>query len=920
MTTSLLFKKISTIFIAVLVCFVMFAMPEKVDAKEYIFGSLFEHIAFKVGASGEFTSENIITDASGRQRIEDSDFIWETSRNTAGYDDSNWLGNETFDAKITRSDELTYYGALENNTGMTDEQEKTNTRQFFSDLGNALEEYAVASRFGSNSMPQVTDGTLVEENYRSYRVTDVAALKRESEAVLAVMAILERDPDLKNVGYQENGITAPQLNTIASMKAAKEKATQLLTLIAEGKIQPGRTIQAHEEGNLTDSGTAGAAIKVFDEQGNEVARAAATPVSGSNIFCWHGLPSPAIDPQGCIALGLYYGLLKPSSWVLWASGVAFNYGIDLTLNFGKFLRDQGLSGTGNEKSPGAIYLGWAAIRDLINVGFIFILLYAGISTILGLDGYGVKQTIVKVVIAALLINFSLFFTKALIDMSNLIALQFYTRVLAAADQASYGANFVGPKQDSWDQGLSIGFVNALGLKSIWTSKDNQSGNQAGSAFGGINAGQLIIICLGGSAFILVTAFTLFMATIRFLYRSIVLIFLMILSPIGFIGEAIPPLKGAASKWQSRLKNNLMFAPAYMAIFYVVSLIVFGKGIGPDQTAANSGTGLTGFGALFQGDVSSTGLLFWFVLIIGLMLGTQMAADSFADKLSIADSFKKKAKGWAAGAAAMPTRRVLGGTADALIKNTAVKAVLARVPGGGIVMSGLDKVRSSKMFGAASYKDNMKAAQATTEGRAKLFKEGRELTQYKGEDDKDFDARKKKVKQRATNAASSYLGMGGPLGLVGKGEVKKEDLKESGKVNKIVQATRYIPLIGSSLEKLRRKNQAARKTIFEGDREEKDKKLKTDIESKLEIAENDLAIYDSAAAYKTQTEGLENSVTRLKQVFAASTAANLATNRTALQTAQKALAKHIKEEKDLRKQIEKFKEDLSRIDSRKKDSK
>ncbi len=658
-------------------------------------------------------------------------------------------------------------------------------------------------------------------------------------------------------------------------------------------------------------------LEIRDPAGNVV-----TSINDSGeIFCWKGLTPPTVSVQGCIGLGLYYGLLKPSSWVLWAAGVAFNYSIDFTLNFGKFIRDQGLGKSGS----GAIYLGWSAIRDLINVGFIFILLYAAISTIVGLDGYGVKKTVVKVVIAALLLNFSLFFTKALIDMSNLIALQFYTRVLTAADQASYGKDFVGAKSDDWDSGLSIGFVNALGLKSIWGGSirnANSSGaGEANSAFGSINAGQLIIICLGGSAFILVTAFTLFMATLRFLYRSIVLIFLMILSPIGFVGGAIPALKGAAGKWQSRLKNNLIFAPAYMAIFYVVALIVFGKGIGPSQVDVNSGAGLTGFGALFQGNVSSTGLLFWFVMIIGLMMGTQIAADQFADKMGMADSFKKKAKGWAAGAMAMAPRRVLGGTADALIKNTAVKAVLARVPGGGIVMSGLDKVRGAKMFGSTSFKDKMKEDQKKTEERAKLFKEGRELTQYRNESDKAFEARKKFVKKRATNAASAYLGMGGPLGLFGKSEVKKEDLAEAGKTGRLVQATRYIPIIGSSLEKMRRKNQAARKTVFEGDREEKDKALKSELETKLATAINDLEVYSSSVAYKNETTAIQTRVDQAKELVKNSvTAAELATHNATLRREMKALNAHTKEAKALEKQIREFKDKISQIDSRKKDGK
>src|SRR3989338_4329537 len=64
---------------------------------------------------------------------------------------------------------------------------------------------------------------------------------------------------------------------------------------------------------------------------------------------------------------------------------------------------------------------WVVVRDLANIFFKLILLYIAIKVILGMAGHGVKQMIVQVVIAALLINFSMFFTKIVIDSSNILA-------------------------------------------------------------------------------------------------------------------------------------------------------------------------------------------------------------------------------------------------------------------------------------------------------------------------------------------------------------------------------------------------------------------------------------------------------------------------------------------------------------------
>src|SRR3989338_1414483 len=47
------------------------------------------------------------------------------------------------------------------------------------------------------------------------------------------------------------------------------------------------------------------------------------------------------------------------------------------------------------------------IRDLINISFIFVLLYGAIKTILGVGDVKVKNLIIGVVISAILINFSM---------------------------------------------------------------------------------------------------------------------------------------------------------------------------------------------------------------------------------------------------------------------------------------------------------------------------------------------------------------------------------------------------------------------------------------------------------------------------------------------------------------------------------
>ena len=72
--------------------------------------------------------------------------------------------------------------------------------------------------------------------------------------------------------------------------------------------------------------------------------------------------------------------------------------------------------------------GWKSTRDLANMFFIFILLFIAIATILQLSSYGAKALLAKLIIFALLINFSLFITRVIIDSGNITAMFFYDAI------------------------------------------------------------------------------------------------------------------------------------------------------------------------------------------------------------------------------------------------------------------------------------------------------------------------------------------------------------------------------------------------------------------------------------------------------------------------------------------------------------
>jgi hypothetical protein len=105
-----------------------------------------------------------------------------------------------------------------------------------------------------------------------------------------------------------------------------------------------------------------------------------------------------------------------------------------------------------------ISIGWTAVRDLSNMFFIFVLLFIAIQTILGLAGGSAKRWLSHVIIAALLINFSLFLTGVVIDAGNVLAMGFWDKMKTT--QAGVTGNSV-----------SMQLMQGLKLQTIGDMKD-----------------------------------------------------------------------------------------------------------------------------------------------------------------------------------------------------------------------------------------------------------------------------------------------------------------------------------------------------------------------------------------------------------------------------------------------------------------
>lgn len=341
---------------------------------------------------------------------------------------------------------------------------------------------------------------------------------------------------------------------------------------------------------------------------------------------------------------------------------------------------------------------WKVIRDVSNMAFIFVLLYAAIQTILGI-GKDTQRLIVRVVAVAILINFSLFFTKVVIDISNVLALTFYDAMVPnAAVQGLTNVNVSvtsvgGVPVPTLTSGLSDAFMNALNLQNLYDLGKGQT----------LDWGGLIGTGVMGTILLLIAAFVFFAIALMFIIRYVILIIVLILSPIAFIAYILPQAEKLRNKWSEALFGQAFFAPIYMILTWVTLKVL--SGITSSHVFGTSGSlsNIGNVGATIASNANNAQGLFatiinYVVVIIFLIASLILAKESAGRAGPEVGNLTK----WAMGAAGGTTigmagrlgRNTIGAGADRLAQSEGLQRWAGRSFMGQQVFKGVNRTAES----------------------------------------------------------------------------------------------------------------------------------------------------------------------------------------------------------------------------------
>lgn len=311
--------------------------------------------------------------------------------------------------------------------------------------------------------------------------------------------------------------------------------------------------------------------------------------------------------------GIIYSMaVGIGGFFLWLGGALLDYAVkELVLEMGQYMQ----TGVGF-----AVDSLWVMVRDTFNVVFIFGIIYIGFKTILSLDNFDTKKTLGLLIVAALMINFSLFITKAIVDVSNATAAQIYASSIGKKQITAEGTQPIAVDGAAPNpEGISYQFMNMFRMTTFAaTNAENLESNS-------FLVGRLAFFGLLMMFVMLIAAFVFAAGAFLMVARFVGLIIFMIFSPAMFAGLIFPHKifsEYTRLWWQYFLKYAFV-GPAYLFMLYL-ALFVLASGI-------DFRTG-GGFAAAFtQGSVGEGAFIIFlhFFVIAGFLVAALLVAQKMS---------------------------------------------------------------------------------------------------------------------------------------------------------------------------------------------------------------------------------------------------------------------------------------------------
>lgn len=308
---------------------------------------------------------------------------------------------------------------------------------------------------------------------------------------------------------------------------------------------------------------------------------------------------------GIFGTVLYYLFIAPIGAA--AAIVAFILQIVINYPHGDFWNFAGSSGSGRDSggfvNVSAVITGWALVRDISNVFFSLILIIIALATVLKIEAYSWKQMVPKLVLMAVLINFSKSIAGIFTDF-------------ATVAMATFGGSF--------GKSFGTGLIGAFGLPGLTDLAPKEEGNDVKSATNDTSPVGVMLAYIAAAVMVLVFFVVMVIFTLTLIFRIIMLWFLIVLSPLAYITRILPQTQKYSSQWWEMFGRYVLVGPLVTFFLWLSLSIAFGTG---DVSTSGSDPVASG-NKLGQG--------------VGTQLGPEQLAQLQASGQSLPPTFEQNA--------------------------------------------------------------------------------------------------------------------------------------------------------------------------------------------------------------------------------------------------------------------------------------
>lgn len=244
-----------------------------------------------------------------------------------------------------------------------------------------------------------------------------------------------------------------------------------------------------------------------------------------------------------VVFGIFWA--APPAEANWAAGVVANIlgviisalGLVLTLAIRGLIY---IASYSYFLDSGAVSYGWVLVRDICNMFFVVVLLIIAFGTILHIEQYNYKKWLPKLIMMAILINFSKTICGLLIDVAQVVMLTFVNAFKGVAGGS---------------------MTTILGIEQILQFDKNSTSP--------VSFWTVVSAYLLGIIYIIAALIVIVTMMIMLVVRVVMIWIYVVLSPLAYLTYAFPGGQSFHSRWWKEFINNLIIGPV-LAFFIWLS--------------------------------------------------------------------------------------------------------------------------------------------------------------------------------------------------------------------------------------------------------------------------------------------------------------------------------------------------------------